>query len=133
MRTLEEIFKEAVTDKDTVSLDGVGYEARMLYGIKISKDNYTQYVTIQECKSNSDYYVDICMRHYELFGEKGWKYALYVLSLNNLRLRLDEIGNKIRQEINSRNNEKYIKSLVQSKDNLETMYNKINNKLIKLN
>lgn len=132
MRTLEEIFKEAVADKDTVTLDGIGYEARMLYGIKISKDNYTEGIMIQECTSNGDYYVDICARHYELFFENGWRYALYVLSLNNLRLRLDEIGNKMRQEINSRNNEKYIKSLVQSKDNLETMYNKINSKLIKL-
>lgn len=132
MCTLEDIFKEAVADKDTVTLDGIGYEARMLYGIKISKDNYTQDIIIQECTYSGDYYTEICMRHYDLFLENGWKYALYVLSLNNLRLRLDEIGNKMRQEINSRNNEKYIKSLVQSKDNLETMYNKINSKLIKL-
>ena len=133
MRTLEDIFNEAVADKDTVTLDGVGYEARMLYGIKISKDNYTQYVFIQECNSNGDYYTDIPIRHYDLFFEKGWKYTLYVLSLNNLRLRFDEIDNKIKLETNTRNNEKYIKSLVQSKENLESMYNKINNKLIKLN
>jgi hypothetical protein len=133
MRTLEDIFNEAVADKDTVTLDGIGYEARMLYGIKIAKDNYTQDIIIQECTSNGDYYVEIPLRHYEWFGEKGWKYALYVLSLNNLRLRLDEIDNKIKFETNTRNNEKYIKSLVQSKNNLESMYNKINSKLIKLN
>jgi len=132
MCTLEDIFKEALSDKDAVTLDGIGYEARMLYGIKISKDNYTQDIMIQECTSSGDYYAEIPMRHYELFGEKGWKYALYVLSLNNLRLRIDEIDNKVRQEINSRNNEKYVKILLQSKDNLESMYNKINNKLIKL-
>jgi len=133
MCTLEDIFKEAVADKDTVTLDGIGYEARMLYGIKISKDNYTQDIIIQECTSSGDYYTEICMRHYDLFLENGWKYALYVLSLNNLRLRLDEIDNKIKLETNTRNNEKYIKSLVQSKENLESMYNKINSKLIKLN
>jgi len=132
MRTLEDIFNEAVADKDTVTLDGVGYEARMLYGIKISKDNYTQDIVIQECTSNGDYYTEIYARHYELFFENGWKYSLYVLSLNNLRLRLDEIDNKIKLETNTRNNEKYIKSLVQSKENLESMYNKINSKLIKL-
>jgi len=132
MCTLEDIFNEAVSDKDTVTLDGIGYEARMLYGIKIVKDNYTQDIIIQECTSSGDYYVEIPLRHYELFGEKGWSYSLYVLSLNNLRLRLDEIDNKIKLETNTRNNEKYIKSLVQSKENLESMYNKINSKLIKL-
>lgn len=133
MRTLEEIFKEAVEHTATAVVDGDGYEARLLYGIRISRDNKTNEIVIEDSSSSGDYYNELSDESYQLFLDNSWKYGVYVLSLSNLRRKLDLIEIKIRDEINSRNNEKYIKSQMQSRDNVLNRYTTINNKLTKLN
>jgi hypothetical protein len=133
MRTLEEIFNEAVEHKATAIINGDGYEARLLYGIRISRDNKTQEIVIEDSTSSGDYYRELNDEDYQLFLDNSWKYGVYVLSLNNLRRKLDLIEIKIGDEISSRNNEKYIKQQIQSRDNVLNRYATINNKLTKLN
>ena len=101
MRTLEEIFKEAVEHTATAVVDGDGYEARLLYGIRISRDNKTNEIVIEDSSSSGDYYNELSDESYQLFLDNSWKYGVYVLSLSNLRRKLDLIEIKIRDEINS--------------------------------
>ena len=133
MRTLEEIFIEAVNDRNSAIVDGDGYEARLLYGIRISRDNKTQEIVLEDSSSSGDYYNELSDEYYQVFLDNSWKYGVYVLSLSNIRRKLDLIEIKIMDEVNTRNNEKYIKQQNQSKDNLLNRFATINNKLIKLN
>ena len=41
------IFRDAVADETATLLDGTGYQARLLYGCKISKDDESDKVLIQ--------------------------------------------------------------------------------------
>ena len=133
MRTLEDIFNEAVNDRNSAIVDGDGYEARLLYGIRISRDKKTNEIVIEDSSSSGDYYNELSDEYYQIFLDNNWKYGVYVLSLSNIRRKLDLIEIKIRDEINSRNNEKYIKQQIQSRDNLLNRFATINNKLTKLN
>ena len=41
MYKLNDIFNQANTDEVSINIDGVGYEARLRQGIKITKENNT--------------------------------------------------------------------------------------------
>lgn len=132
MRTLEEIFNEAVEHRNTAIVDGDGYEARLLYGIRISRDKKTNEIVIEDSTSSGDYYTELSDEFYQLFLDNNWKYGVYTLSLYNIRRKLDLIEIKISDEVSSRNNEKYIKQQVQSRENLLNRLLTINNKLNKI-
>lgn len=132
MRSLEEIFQEAVTDKDAVSLDMLGHEARMLYNVKISRDRNSGKIIIQDSFSSGDHYKEISENQYIFFIDNGWKISVYTMATDNLDKRIYKIKQSIRRETNSRNNESIIKGYTQSIESVLSMQNKIKNKLNKL-
>lgn len=111
MYTLEEVFNQALDDKFAGNVDGVGYEARINNGTKISKDSTTGKIELFNISKGGGYYLKLIGLEVESFLEGGWRYGTYVLSLSNNRSRLDSIERSIRREVNGSNNPATLRGL----------------------
>ena len=130
--SLEDIWVQALEDTYAISLDGKGYQSRMVYGLKIVKDDETNKIELINATRGGDYYREINAEELEVFLEKGWRYGVYVLSLSNYRLKLDLIEQKINKEMNSRKSKKQIEILKGSRKRVMNKYSEINYKLNQL-
>ena len=130
--SLEDICVQALEDTYAISLDGKGYQSRMVYGLKIVKDDETNKIELINATRGGDYYREINAEELEVFLEKGWRYGVYVLSLSNYRLKLDLIEQKIHKEMNSRKSKKQIEILKGSRKRVMNKYSEINYKLNQL-
>jgi hypothetical protein len=130
---LEDIFNQAKEDDYAISLDGDGYESRMVYGAKIVKDTQTGEIQLLNTMKGGDYYVRVNATEFESFQEKGWRYGVFVLSLSNYRSKLDIIEQRIKEYINDKKSEKQIGMLKSSRERILSKYSEINSKLNQLN
>ena len=103
---LIDVWNQAKEDCFTANLDGEGYEARILYGCKISKDNDTNMVQLQNTSRGGEWYLQLDPDEIEIFLKMGWRIGIYMLSLSNYRLKLDRIERLIKMEVNGRKNPK---------------------------
>ena len=131
--TLIDVWNQAKDDCFTANLDGEGYEARILYGCKISKDNDTNMVQLQNTSRGGEWYLQLDPDEIEIFLKMGWRIGIYMLSLSNYRLKLDRIEMLIKMEVNGRKNPKQIQSLKSSRQRILEKYSKIKNQLNQLN
>ena len=123
--TYDELFEQSVEDSFSANVDGDGYQARIAYGTKITKDNITGEVELfNTTKTYYDILLPISDKY--IFLTKGWKYACYVVYLSNNRAKLEGIEKRMRKEVNSTNNHAILKSLRKRRDNILERYNKIN-------
>ena len=130
---LIDVWNQAKEDCFTANLDGEGYEARILYGCKISKDNDTNMVQLQNTSRGGEWYLQLDPDEIEIFLKMGWRIGIYMLSLSNYRLKLDRIERLIKMEVNGRKNPKQIQSLKSSRQRILEKYSKIKNQLNQLN
>jgi hypothetical protein len=142
---LHDVYEEAVKDHATTNLDSNEYDARMSHGIKIVRtheDNSIQifntarggdyYKELEEDEYNllgGDYYKELEEDEYNLFFEFGWVVGVCKMALIKYKERLDVIETKIKDEINGRNNSKYISFLKETRKNTLNKYYKITQKL----
>lgn len=129
MYSLEEVYQQAEDDHVAISLDGRGYESRMIYGIKIVRDNMTKQVQILNTMIGGNYYSNITEKDYETFLKKGWRYGVYVLSLSNYRTKLDLIERKIQKELTGRKSQKQLGILKTKREQVLLKYSELNYKL----
>jgi|TARA_R110002060_G_scaffold31836_1_gene42449 hypothetical protein len=130
---LSEIFDEATKDTYAITLDGSGYESRLVYGVKIIRDVKTDSIFIINTTKGGDYYSPIDAEYLEIFLRKGWRMGVYVLSLSNYRSKLDLIEGRIKKEMNGRASVKQIGLLKSQRERILSKYSEINFKLNKLN
>tara|TARA_R110000868_G_scaffold9795_1_gene48199 strand:- start:5807 stop:6238 length:432 start_codon:yes stop_codon:yes gene_type:complete len=126
---LNEIFQQALKDDYAASLNGNGYHSMLVYGIKIVKDTEKGTVEILNTMANGNYYKPVSTEELELFLKKGWRYAVYIISLSNYRTKLDKIELRIKDEISGKNSLKLIQHLKSQRENVLEKYIKINYKL----
>lgn len=126
---LDEIFEQAQQDPYAISLDGNGYKARMVYGVKIVRDDETGEIAIENTLATGDYYTLIKPEEMEIFLDKGWRYGVYVLSLSNYRTKLDRIEDLIREEVNGKNSQKTVDNYRQQRERILNKYSEIKRKL----
>ena len=67
MYKLNDIFNQADTDEVSISVDGLGYEARLRQGIKITREG--QDVQIFNTTKGSLFYEEITSEQYQTFYE----------------------------------------------------------------
>jgi len=111
MYTLDEVFNQALADRFAGNVNGVGYEARINHGTKISKDEETGEIELFNISKGGGYYLKLMGLEIESFLEGGWRHGTYVLSLSNNRSRLDSIERSIRREVNGSNNPATLRGL----------------------
>ena len=122
---LDDVMEQAITDEFSVSVDGDGYQARILYGCKIMQDNETKEIKILNTALGGEWYKTVDFDLLEVFLQKGWRFGVYELSLSNYRIKLDKVERLIKKEMNGRKNPKQIQSLKMSRQNILERYSKI--------
>lgn len=127
MHKLKDIWEEALADSYSSALDGSSYESRLVFGVKIVYDYDTNSVTIWNTSRGGDFYTKVT--NLEPFFERGWRYGVYITSLDNYRFKLDKIEESMKKEINGKKNPKQIKSLKNARVRILNKYNYIREKL----
>ena len=129
MYSLEDIYQQAEEDRFAVSLDNGQYKSKLVYGVKITKDNSSNEIEILNTMIGGDYYCKATRKELEVFLEKGWRYGAYVLSLSNLRSKLDLIEDRIKEELTGKNSQKQFKRLKNQRERVLAKYSQLNYKL----
>ncbi len=129
---LQDIWGQALEDDFATDINGQGYESRLVYGVKIIRDNVTKEVQILKAMTGSEYYPKLSKDEIEVFLDKGWRYGIYSLSLASYRTKLENIKEAIKSEVNGRNRIKRLYLYKESRDGILKKYNNINNKLNQL-
>tara|TARA_Y100000401_G_scaffold92022_1_gene77957 strand:+ start:25951 stop:26358 length:408 start_codon:yes stop_codon:yes gene_type:complete len=129
MYSLSEVFEQSILDRESAQLDSRLYQARLLRGIKIVRDNETLEVEIFNTTMGGDFYKEVNAEQYKLFKENGWKIGVYVISLTNYRRKLVKIEQRIKDELNSRKNAKSIKTAKQRRLTILKNFSEVSNKL----
>ena len=127
--SLEELFSQACQDNLATNLDSPTYEARLVYGCKIIKERENGKITIQNTTKGGDFYEDVSDFELGSFLDRGFRYGVYVVALENYKRKLVTIERSIRREMNGRQNPKIITSLKSHRERILNKYNLITQKL----
>jgi len=129
MYKLTDIFNQADNDEVSINIDGLGYEARLRQGIKITREG--QDVQILNTTRGGLFYDEITSEQYQTFFEYGWVIGVYRLTLVNYRRRLELIEKKMKQEVNTRKNDKHIKSMKKIRASILIDYRRVTKQINK--
>tara|TARA_Y100001937_G_C7082262_1_gene313590 strand:- start:672 stop:1070 length:399 start_codon:yes stop_codon:yes gene_type:complete len=123
---LDKIFDEALQDHSCVNLDWDGYEARMIYGVKIVRDMKTQEIQIFN-PSGKDYNEELTSQEYEYF-KNGWRSGVYDLVLESYIRKLDILEKKIAEEVTTKKANASINGFTKKRLSIMNKYYKITQK-----
>ncbi len=126
---LHEVFEEAVQDHATTSLNGTESDARMSYGVKIVRNHLDNSIEIFNTAKGGDYYKELDEDEYNIFFDFGWVVGVCKMALIKYKERLANIEIKMKEEINGRNNSKYISFLKDTRKQTMNKYFKTTQKL----
>ena len=129
MYTINEVFEQALSDGYTANLNGDGYESRSIYGVKIIRDIDTREVIVLNTMKGGEHYIPLSQDEINIFLEKGWRIGVYVVTLSNYRIKLEQVENSIRDEMNGKVSDKVIQELKDKRTSLLNSYTELNNKL----
>ena len=128
MYKLNDIFNQANTDEVSINIDGAEYEARLRQGIKITREgNDVQIFNT----TIGVFYKEITTEQYQTFLEYGWVVGVYRLALVNYKRKLNVIEERMRSEVNTRKNDKRIKSLKKARTTILKDYRRITKQINK--
>lgn len=126
---LHNIFEEAMNYCNTANLDGIDYKARLSYGIKIVKYDDDNSIVIYNTAKGGDYYQELTEEQYDMFFKEGWKVGVLKMALERYANKLTLIENKIKEEINGRNNANYLNFLKETRTQTLNNYYNVTQKL----
>tara|TARA_R110000787_G_scaffold257399_1_gene362586 strand:- start:167 stop:580 length:414 start_codon:yes stop_codon:yes gene_type:complete len=127
MYSVEDIYIQAVNDPHSYKTSNGSI---INYGVKIQK--FPSKTELLNCSRNGNYYQEFSDDEYMFFFIHGWKKGGIRLSMMNCKMKLDLIDNRIRNEVNTRKNDKHIKKLKSSRDKLLIKYSKRKQQLNKI-
>lgn len=126
---LHNVFEEALSYSNTANLDGIDYNARLSYGIKIVKYDEDDSIVIYNTSKGGDYYQELTEEQYDMFFKQGWKVGVLKMALERYTNKLTLIENKIKEEINGRNNANYLNFLKETRTQTLNNYYNVTQKL----
>lgn len=93
-----ELFNEAMNDSSSSSVVGSGYRGKIKYGIRIVKENTTDYVYV--CSTNkSDDYTPLLPSEMFILLKYGWYIGTIQLAIELYEQRIIHINNRILREM----------------------------------
>ena len=131
--TLQEVFNQANSDNNIAKIESKCCDSVISKGVKIERDINTGEIVIYNTHLGGDFYKEIESNEYLFFEEKGWIYGKYVVSLSNYRRKLDVIEQRIRAEINTRKNGRYIMGLKDMREHYLLKFSQSSKIINKLN
>lgn len=117
------VWHEAVSDYNSLSLHGEGYKAYMYRGIKIVRIENDIRIYYGNLKAID--YIEIGLNEYEIFRTLGYRVGTHKIVQDNYRAQISIINEKIKEEVNTRNNKKHYNALKMRRDNLINKYSEI--------
>ena len=130
MYSIEEIYDQALKDDNAISTALPFGFSITNNGVKLQK--FPSKYEILNCSRNGDYFQECNEEEYQLFYIHGWKKGGLRLSMMNCKRKLDMIEDKIRNEVNTRKNDKHIQKLKNSREELLIKYSNRKQQLNKL-
>lgn len=130
--SLEDVFQQSLKDDYAISLNGVGYKSKLVYGIKIVRDEVSEEIQLLNTMAGGDYYKPLTIEQENLFREKGWRNGVYVLALSNYRTKLLLIEQRIQKHMNGNKSSKQISLLKSQRTRVMNQYSEINQKFNQL-
>jgi len=130
MYSKEDIFNQALHDH-TIYYERNGGVSMINIGVKISK--FPSKLEILNCSKNGDYYQELTDKEYDIFYMNGWQKGCRLLALENCKRKVNIIQDKMKTEVNTRKNDKFIKNLKNKREIIMKKYAYHTNKLINLN
>ena len=119
MYSIEEVYQQALEDSEGYHSLNKGV---INYGVKIQQ--FPSKTEILNCGRSGDYYQECNTEEYKLFFIHGWEKGGLRLSMMNCKRKLDMIEDNIRNEVNTRKNDKHIQKLKITRENLLIKYSK---------
>ena len=131
MFPLNEVFEQAKSDRFSGNIDGLGYESRLVYGVKVSRDNRSGDVQLFNTTKGGMYYERLSDDETDVFLKNGWRSGVYIVFLSNNRDRLKSIELSVRNEFNSgRPDASKIRHWKSRRKRILQRYNNVNQLLI---
>jgi hypothetical protein len=123
MYSLAEIWEQAKADYHGVLTRLPRGEAVIGNAAKIQKfkDNYE----ILNIHKGGSHYKECSQTEYEYFLKYGWKKGIVLLNMSNYLFKLSLIEEKIKDEINTRKNDKHIQHLKKRREFLMNKYSQL--------
>ena len=122
------MFDQAKNVHGCINLDGVGYQAYIYLGVKITRDDLTEDIIIYDPQKSIHYYVEIEKDLYKLFLEKGWRDAVIQITLEKYKEKLDRIKSSISKEMNGSQSPKRLRVLKEMREQILKKYYKLTQK-----
>ncbi len=126
MYTLAEIFDQAMDDGKSVKINHNKSLSALSNGSKISK--FEDCIQILDV-TGLEYYKEFTDDQYRVMLENGWRDGCYMISIEKCKAKLELMENSIREEVNSRRNDKHIQHLKSRRENILKRFTKIKSKL----
>lgn len=118
MFTLSQLWMQADEDSLSVPLDTRLYEARLMFGCKIIRDRLSGQIEIYNTAKGGDYYVKLKEEEVDVFKTYGLQQGVYWLMMTNILKRIEGVNQKIRVEVNNKNNFRRIQTLKNGRERL---------------
>lgn len=122
MYSLIDIYHQAIKDKRSSYRKDGGRESMISYGMMLNK--YKDAITILNTTKSGGYYADATQDELDILFRNGWKKGVLMIAIKNYTRKLDVIEFKIKNEMNTRKNDKFIRGLKNSRDKLLLKYTK---------
>jgi len=129
MYSLQDIFKQAEKDYHSKILSGKGFVSFLCYGFKVVKEEESDEVKIIDMTNGGDFYNEVTSDVYYTFQSLGWKKAIYILYMNNCRLKLSRLEIRIKNALVNNESVKHIRKLKASREQILRNFNKVKIKL----
>ena len=129
MYSLDQLFNQALQDNPIHIKKELG-DSVINNGFKMQK--FQSKIEILNCSRNGDYFQELNKNEYEMFLSNGWIKGCVIMNINNCLHKLKLIESKMRVEVNSRKNDKFIKNLKTKREYIMNRYSYYTQKLIKL-
>jgi|TARA_R100001369_G_scaffold331_2_gene869 hypothetical protein len=85
-------------------------------------NKYPSRMEILNTSRGGDYYKELTHEEYDTFYLNGWEKGVLLISMGNCLRKLNMIEDRIKIEINTRKNDKYIRGLKTSRDKILNLY-----------
>ena len=127
MYSLEKIFNQSIKDKLAIHHHVKTKEIVINYGYKIQK--FENSIEILNCAKGGDYFQECTKEEYKNFYKNGWVKGCVLNNLENCKRKLEIIEDKMRVEVNTRKNDKFIQHLKLRRESILNKYTNLKNKL----
>lgn len=102
MNKLEDVFKEALSHRNTAVSKSEKEQFGLLHGVRVSKDMLTKKIHIYNTTIGGEYYKEISRDEYLNFLNHGWEIGVCYIRMKNYKRKISSLNNLIQVLVNKK-------------------------------